>query len=37
VLVLLVLLLAPNGIFASGDALRKLFRRRPAQIVGGRA
>jgi branched-chain amino acid transport system permease protein len=30
VLVLLVLLLAPNGVFASGEQLRKLFRRRAA-------
>jgi branched-chain amino acid transport system permease protein len=37
VLVLLVLLLAPNGVFASGDALRKLFRRRSGLTVGGRA
>jgi branched-chain amino acid transport system permease protein len=28
VLVLLVLLLAPNGVFASGDAVRRLFRTR---------
>jgi branched-chain amino acid transport system permease protein len=28
VLVLLVLLLAPNGVFASGSQLRALFRRR---------
>lgn len=35
VLVLLVLLLAPNGIFASGADLRKLFRR-PA-LAGGHA
>jgi len=37
VLVLLVLLLAPNGIFASGDALRRLVRRRGAFAMGGRA
>jgi branched-chain amino acid transport system permease protein len=38
VLVLLVLLLAPNGVFASGDALRKLFRRRTdGAAVGSRA
>lgn len=37
VLVLLVLLLAPNGVFASGDALRKLFRRRSALATGARA
>ncbi|MCU1409439.1 MAG: branched-chain amino acid transporter permease [Rhodoglobus sp.] len=37
VLVLLVLLLAPNGVFASGDSLRKLFRRRSSLTVGGRA
>jgi branched-chain amino acid transport system permease protein len=34
VLVLLVLLLAPNGVFASGDALRSLFRRRRDFAVG---
>lgn len=34
VLVLLVLLLAPNGVFASGDAFRKLFRRRSSLVVG---
>jgi branched-chain amino acid transport system permease protein len=37
VLVLLVLLLAPNGVFASGDSLRKLFRRRSSLTVGGGA
>jgi branched-chain amino acid transport system permease protein len=38
VLVLLVLLLAPNGVFASGDSLRRLFRRgRSAQTAGSRA
>jgi branched-chain amino acid transport system permease protein len=36
VLVLVVLLLAPNGVFASGDQLRKLFRRRTA-VTGVRA
>lgn len=36
VLVLLVLLLAPNGVFASGESLRKLFSRR-ALVAGGRA
>lgn len=34
VLVLLVLLLAPNGVFASGESLRKLFRRRSAMLAG---
>lgn len=37
VLVLLVLLLAPNGVFASGDSVRALFRRRSSLMVGGRA
>jgi branched-chain amino acid transport system permease protein len=37
VLVLLVLLLTPNGIFASGADLRKLFRRGPALATGGHA
>jgi branched-chain amino acid transport system permease protein len=37
VLVLLVLLLAPNGVFASGDALRKLFRRNRSTVAGVRA
>jgi branched-chain amino acid transport system permease protein len=37
VLVLLVLLLAPNGVFASGDALRKLFRRVRPSVAGVRA
>jgi branched-chain amino acid transport system permease protein len=38
VLVLLVLLLAPNGVFASGDAFRALFRRRSTgAVAGGRA
>lgn len=37
VLVLLVLLLAPNGVFASGDALKKLFRGRRAFTTGARA
>ncbi|CAN5320296.1 branched-chain amino acid ABC transporter permease [soil metagenome] len=30
VIVVVVLLLAPHGLFASGDSLRKLFARRPA-------
>lgn len=38
VLVLLVLLLAPNGVFASGESLRKLFRRASStQTAGSRA
>jgi branched-chain amino acid transport system permease protein len=37
VLVLLVLLLTPNGIFASGADLRKLFQRRPTLATGGHA
>ena len=38
VLVLLVLLLAPNGVFASGDQLRALARRiRRTQPTGARA
>lgn len=37
VLVLLVLLLTPNGVFASGDALRRLVRSRRGVAMGGRA
>jgi len=37
VLVLLVLLLAPNGVFDSGAQLRKLFRRNRAVVAGVRA